>query len=151
MGDACEVTGELGRGTYFVPDRILDLASFHSGGAGMAGTAPDFLRFLEAIRAGGAPILKPATVELAARNHIGDLPREEKDAGWRFGLMSGVLADPAAAASPQSQDTLQWGGLYGHSWFIDRARDLSVVAFTNTAVEGCLGAFPKEIARAACG
>ena len=150
MGDACEVTGELGRGTYFVPGRIFDAASFHSGGAGMVGTAPDFLAFLEAIRAGGEPILKPETVELAARNHIGDLPREEKDAGWRFGLMSAVLADPAAAQSPQSPGTLQWGGIYGHSWFIDRARDLSVVAFTNTAVEGCLGAFPKEIVRAAC-
>jgi CubicO group peptidase (beta-lactamase class C family) len=150
MGDACEVTGELGRGTYFVPGRIFDAASFHSGGAGMVGTAPDFLAFLEAIRAGGGPILKPETVELAARNHIGDLPREEKDAGWRFGLMSAVLADPAAAQSPQSPGTLQWGGIYGHSWFIDRARDLSVVAFTNTAVEGCLGAFPKEIVRAAC-
>lgn len=151
IGDAYEVAGELGRGTYFVPDRIFDPASFHSGGAGMAGTAPDFLRFLEAIRTGGGPILKPETVELAARNHIGDLPREEKDAGFRFGLISGVLADPAAAGSPQSPGTLQWGGIYGHSWFVDRAAGLSVAAFTNTAVEGCLGMFPKEIVRAVYG
>jgi CubicO group peptidase (beta-lactamase class C family) len=151
MGAACEVVGELGRGTFFVPDRIFDPASFHSGGAGMAGSAPDFMRFLEAIRTGGAPILKPETVDLAARNHIGDLAREEKDAGWRFGLISAVLADPAAAQTPQSPGTLQWGGIYGHSWFIDRARKLSVVAFTNTAVEGCLGEFPKEIVRAVCG
>jgi len=151
MGEAYEVAGELGRGTYFVPDRIFDPASFHSGGAGMVGTAPDFMRFLEAIRAGGAPILKTETMELAARNHIGDLPREEKDAGWRFGLISAVLADPAAADTPQSPGTLQWGGIYGHSWFVDRARDLSVVAFTNTAVEGCLGEFPKEIVRAVYG
>ena len=151
IGDAYEVKGELGRGTYFVPDRIFDTASFHSGGAGMVGTAPDFMRFLEAIRTGGAPILKTETVELAAQNHIGDLPREEKDAGWRFGLISAVLADPAAAQTPQSPGTLQWGGIYGHSWFVDRAQNLSVAAFTNTAVEGCLGTFPKEIVRAVYG
>jgi CubicO group peptidase (beta-lactamase class C family) len=115
----------------------------------MAGTAPDFMRFLEAIRTGGAPILKPQTVAEASRNQIGDLAREEKDAGFRFGLMSAVLADPAAAQSPQSAGSLEWGGIYGHYWFVDRAAGLSVVSFTNTAVEGCLGQFPKEVRRAA--
>jgi CubicO group peptidase (beta-lactamase class C family) len=62
-----------------------------------------------------------------------------------------VLADPAAAQTPQSPGTLQWGGIYGHSWFVDRAQNLSVAAFTNTAVEGCLGTFPKEIVRAVYG
>jgi CubicO group peptidase (beta-lactamase class C family) len=43
---------------------------------------------------------------------------------------------------------VSWGGLYGHSWFIDFARGLTVVAMTNTAVEGCLGEYPGAIARA---
>lgn len=151
MGEVCIIADERSRGTRFVPDRIFDERSFQSGGAGMAGTAPDFLRFLEAIRAGGTPILKPETVDLAAQNHIGDLPRETKDAGWRFGLLSGVLDDPRAAQSPQPPGTLQWGGIYGHSWFIDRAAGLSVAAFTNTAIEGCVGGFPKEVVRAVYG
>ena len=151
MGDICEIAGELGRGTRFAPARIFNTASFHSGGGGMVGTAPDFLRFLEAIRSGGTPILKPETVALAGQNHIGNLPREEKDAGWRFGLMSAVLADPVAAKTKQSVGTLQWGGIYGHSWFVDRAASLSVVAFTNTAIEGCRGAFPTEIRDAVYG
>jgi CubicO group peptidase (beta-lactamase class C family) len=65
--------------------------------------------------------------------------------------MSAVLADPAAAQSPQSVGTLEWGGIYGHNWFMDRAAGLSVVSFTNTAVEGCLGKFPKEVRQAVYG
>ncbi len=98
MGDPHTVAD----GTVFSPSRILDETSFQSGGAGMAGTAGDFLTFLEAIRTGGGPILKPETVAAASRNQIGDLPREEKDAGWRFGYISGVLADPKAARTAQS-------------------------------------------------
>ena len=45
------------------PSRAFDPASYRSGGGGMVGTAHDVLRFLEAIRAGGAPILDRATVE----------------------------------------------------------------------------------------
>lgn len=150
MGEECIIADERSRGTRFVPGRIFDERSFQSGGAGMAGTAPDFLRFLEAIRTGG-PILKPETVALAAQNHIGDLPREAKDAGWRFGFLSGVLDDPGTAQTPQSRGTLKWGGIYGHSWFIDRTAGLSVAAFTNTAIEGCVGDFPKEIVRAVYG
>jgi CubicO group peptidase (beta-lactamase class C family) len=121
----------------FSPARNLDDSSYHSGGAGMVGTAPDFMRFVEALRIGGGPILKPETFAVAARNQIGDLPRTgPRDAGWRFGLLSAVLADPAAAMSPQSAGTLMWGGIYGHNWFADRKAGLSVTTFTNTAVFG---------------
>ena len=137
-----------GAGTTFAPSRILDPSSFQLGGAGMAGTAGDFLVFLEALRQGGGPILKPETVALASRNHIADFPVEERDAGWRFGLLSGILDDPVAARSPQTRGTLQWGGAYGHNWFIDQARALSVLTFSNTAFEGCNGAFRDEIRNA---
>jgi CubicO group peptidase (beta-lactamase class C family) len=140
-----------GAGTTFAPSRILDPSSFQSGGAGMAGTAGDFLVFLEALRKEGGPILKPETIALASRNQIGDFAMEERDAGWRFGLLSAILADPTAARSPQTRGTLQWGGAYGHNWFIDQARELSVVAFSNTAFEGCNGAFRDEIRDAVYG
>ena len=121
----------------FSPVRVFDETSYHSGGAGMVGTAEDFVLFAEAIRTGGGGILKPGTVEVAARNQIGDLPRTgPRDAGWRFGLLSAVLDDPVAAQTPQSVGTLQWGGVYGHGWFVDRPAGLSVAIFTNTAVYG---------------
>jgi hypothetical protein len=46
-----------------------------------------------------------------------------------------------------SQDS----GVYGHSWFVDPAKALSVVAFTNTACEGMNGAFVGEIQNAVYG
>lgn len=129
----------------FSPARNLDESSYHSGGAGMVGTAPDFIRLLEAFRTGGGSILKPETMEMASRNQIGDLPRTgPRDAGWRFGFVSSILADPVAAATPQSVGTLQWGGVYGHQWFVDKAAGLSVVIFTNTAVQGLM-AFPPTV------
>ena len=151
IGEAYEVQGELGRGTYFVPARCFNAASFHSGGAGMVGTAGDFMKLMEAFRAGGAPILKPETMAEATRNQIGDLPREAKDIGWRFGLLSAILADPAAANMPMAEGTLEWGGIYGHGWAVDRTNGFSILSFTNTAVEGCLGAFPKDVRRAVYG
>ncbi len=50
------------------PSRILNPASFASGGSGMAGTAADVTTFLEAMRLGGGPILRPATVADMRRN-----------------------------------------------------------------------------------
>ncbi len=128
----------------FSPARAFDATSFQSGGGGMVGTAGDFMTFLEALRSGGSGILAPETVELACRNQVDDL-REHEEPGWGFGLLSGVLTDSARAGSPAQQGTLSWGGVYGHSWFQDPVAGLSVVGLTNTAVEGCTGAFPAAI------
>lgn len=49
------------------------------------------------------------------------------------------------AGTPQAKGTIQWSGAYGHSWFVDPAHELTVVALTNTAFEGMSGAFPREI------
>jgi CubicO group peptidase (beta-lactamase class C family) len=134
----------------FAPGAIFHPGSYASGGAGMAGTAGDFLLFLEAIRSGGAPILGSGTVAEMMRDHVGP-EAEALGPGWGFGYGWAVLADEAAACSPQSPGTIQWGGVYGHSWFVDPARALSVVAFTNTALEGDTGAFPGEIRDAVYG
>lgn len=131
-------------GIHFDPSRALDATAFPSGGAGMVGSAGDFLRLLETLRAGGAPLLPQALVNEMGRNHTGlwgpaDAP------GYGFGLGFSVLHDPAAAASPESAGTWRWGGAYGHTWFVDRARELSVVAFTNTLYEGMSGRFVADL------
>ncbi|HEF5874282.1 TPA: beta-lactamase family protein [Burkholderia cenocepacia] len=137
----------MGLEAIFAPSRILDLASYPSGGAGMAGTAGDVLRFLEVIRTGGVPILKPETVETMAKDQVGP-DAKTQGPGWGFGYGWAVLTDPAPTGTPQAAGTLQWGGAYGHSWFIDRENGLSVVALTNTAFEGMAGAFPTDVRNA---
>ncbi len=143
MRDVHPYTDADGGVTIFAPARLFNPKAFQSGGAGMASTITDMMIFFDALRDGGGPILQPQSVENAMSNHIGDLKRD--DAGQRFGLFGAVLADPVAAASPQSMGTVSWGGIYGNTWFIDPARGLTVVALTNTAPEGCLGQFPNLV------
>ncbi|MBV7519064.1 beta-lactamase family protein [Ensifer sp. ENS12] len=128
----------------FMPSRITNEASFHSGGAGMAGTAPDMARFLETIRMGGAPVLKKTTVDEMLRDHVGT-QAETQGPGWGFGFGWAVLADQRHAETPQSQGTIQWGGVYGHYWFVDPVRRLTLVSLTNTTWEGMCGAFPFAV------
>ncbi|MBC9245276.1 beta-lactamase family protein [Paracoccus sp. 11-3] len=124
--------------------RALNPRSYPSGGAGMIGTASEILRFLEVIRQGGGPILKPETVTTMMADQVGP-QSQTQGPGWGFGYGWAVLVDPRAAHTPQSVGTVQWGGAYGHSWFIDPVQNLTVVALTNTAFEGMGGKFVFDI------
>ena len=84
------------------------------------------------------------------RDHLGP-QAETRGPGWGFGYGWAVLDDPAAAATPQSKGTFQWGGVYGHSWFVDPAQALTVVALTNTAIEGMAGPFVSQMCDAIYG
>ncbi|PZM16931.1 serine hydrolase domain-containing protein [Rhizobium tubonense] len=128
----------------FAPSRIFDPNSYQSGGAGMAGTADDVLVVLEAIRKGGAPLLSEdsvnvMTVDQAGGTHQAFLP------GVGFGFGWSVIVDPEAALVPFSKGTFKWGGAYGHSWFVDPVQKLTVVALTNTALEGMWGQFTIDL------
>ena len=115
----------------------------------MVGTATDFLRFLETMRKGGAPILSPAGYEKLATNALGPLPMDRPGVGFSLGWS--LVLDPALAETPASAGSWRWGGVYGHDWLVDPARRLTIVSFSNTAVEGCIGDYPKAIARAVYG
>ncbi|MFT3974892.1 MAG: serine hydrolase domain-containing protein [Amaricoccus sp.] len=149
-GIAVAQRGLEGLAAIFAPSRIFDARSYPSGGAGMAGTAKDILRFLEAIRAGGAPILTAGTVESMVKDQVG-AQAETQGPGWGFGYGWAVLDDPLPTGTPQAAGTLQWGGAYGHYWFMDRQNGISVVALTNTAFEGIGGAFPIDVRNAVYG
>lgn len=137
-------------GIAYSPSRIFDPQAFPSGGAGMAGTAQDLLRLLEALRQSrGAFLPNEWVAEMAQDQTKGrELPNAP---GFGFGLGFSVLRDPALAASPESAGTWRWGGAYGHSWFVDRALGLSVVAFTNTLYEGMSGRFVTDLRDAVYG
>jgi len=131
-------------GIPYSPARIFDPQAFPSGGAGMAGTAEDFLRLLEALRQGCGALLPNELIAEMARDQTGgrELPNAP---GFGFGLGFSVLRDRKLAISPESEGTWRWGGAYGHSWFVDRAQGLSVVAFTNTLYEGMSGRFVADL------
>lgn len=126
----------------FDPTRAFDPNSYPSGGCGMNGTGDDFLRFLEVLRTGGCPILKEESVRTITSNQSNG---KGSQPGMAFGFGLGVVTDPQTAQTPQAPGTFVWGGVYGHSWFVDPASELTVVILTNTAVEGLFGRFPYQI------
>ncbi|WP_424932529.1 serine hydrolase domain-containing protein [Amaricoccus macauensis] len=147
MGDN-EVLPLLEGAVRFAPARIFDPASFPSGGAGMAGTAPDIMAFLEAIRTGGAPILSRETVAAMMANHA-PLDPKTLGPGTGFGYGWSIVLDPDAAEKPHNPGTLAWGGVYGHDWFIDPMAEMTCIALTNTAYEGMQGQFVTDLHKAA--
>ncbi|MBE1444400.1 serine hydrolase domain-containing protein [Paenibacillus sp. OAS669] len=131
-------------GFLLSPNRFTDKTAYPSGGAGMIGSAGDFLKLLEALRQGGDPILPKALVTEMTTNQIGNLVMPYWP-GRGFGLGFTLLKDPALANTPESPGTWRMGGTYGHSWFVDPSEELIVVAFTNTALEGMSGRFTTEL------
>ena len=121
---------------------------FFSGGGGLRSTARDYLRFLRAIlRDGeldGTRVLSEASVDLMARNHIGDLEAADSvvslapelsndfdfmpDSVDKFGLGFLINTDPVPAG--RSAGSLAWAGLYNSYFWIDRENDVCGVLIT---------------------
>ena len=70
---------------------------------------------------------------------------------WGFGYGAIVLKDKTLAKSPQTAGTWTFNSALGQSFFVDPERKLTVVAYTNTALEGGFGAFPVQIRDAVYG
>jgi CubicO group peptidase (beta-lactamase class C family) len=137
-------------GFSLAPGRARDAHAYPSGGAGMLGSAPDFMRLLETLRLGGAPLLPPDLARQMGSSQTAALELPFWP-GRGFGLGFTVLNDRQLAATPESVGSWRMGGTYGHAWFVDPARELSVVAFTNTALEGMAGPFVMELCQAVYG
>lgn len=146
MADPQKVLNDRGETLVFSPSRIFSETAFQSGGAGMAGTPEDIMRFLEAMRLGGGGVVRPETLARAFANQIGDLERDAP--GQRFGYLGAIVDDPARASVPSGKGTVNWGGVYGHSWLVDPANGITIVSMSNTALEGCTGQYPKDLIKA---
>jgi len=137
----------------YSPRKAVEANAFPSGGAGMVGTINDYYRLLEALRTGGASVLKPATARLIAVNQIGDFPvnANPNPEAWGWSLGLSILKDPVAAKTPQSVGTWAWIGAYGHSYFVDPKEKLTVICLTDTAIAGMTGEFPTALVNAVYG
>lgn len=115
---------------------------------GLFSTAGDYVRFMRAILRGGeldgVRILDAATVDLMARNQIGDLevavsfrsaaPALSNDVDFmpgtknKFGL--GFLINTESIPGGRSAGSLSWAGLYNAYYWIDRENDVCGVLIT---------------------
>jgi CubicO group peptidase (beta-lactamase class C family) len=91
MGEAFTVPFAELSGIRFAPGRAFDAGSFPSGGAGMVGTAGEFLTFLEAIRTGGGGIVSAETARGMMSNQTSDLAIVTNGPGFGFGFGGAVL------------------------------------------------------------
>ncbi len=131
--------------TLFSVPRIFETRAPQSGGAGMAGTAGDVMRLLEALR---SDFLSAPLRDAAFANQIGTLPRPVGDAGKRFNFLGALVVDPVLAGTAMPAGATDWGGAWGHNWVVDPPSQTTIVCCTNTTFEGCNGPFREEIARA---
>lgn len=135
-------------GVTFAPTRVHDAGSFPSCGAGLTGSVGDVMAVFRSLIGHGTPILKPDTV---ARMMQPQIPRDVltiRGPGFSFGYGWAIVTEPALAAVPDPAGMLKWGGVYGHSWFIDPAAERISLLLTNTAYEGMQGILPAEIVSA---
>jgi CubicO group peptidase (beta-lactamase class C family) len=121
--------------------------TFFSGGGGLFSTAPDYLRFVRALMAGGQldkqRILSAESVGLMGRNQIGEMAirplpslipqfatnnAELPGALDKFGL--GFALNSKPGGSPRGLNTMTWAGIFNTFFWIDRDKQVSAVFFT---------------------
>lgn len=145
---ACDVLELEGGHARVSSARAFDADQYPSAGAGMLGTADDYLRLLECLRLGGSPLLSRASTALLLGNAIGNAVMKGRGAGWKFGLGPAVLTSPAAAGHRQGPGAWTWCGLYGSHYWVDPRAEMTLVVLTNTAVAGAWGALADGVVEA---
>ncbi|MEW4447391.1 serine hydrolase domain-containing protein [Qipengyuania sp. JC766] len=124
--------------------RLMEKATFHSGGGGLISTLADYDRFCTMLvnrgaHAGGQ-IVSPKTLDLMTANHLpggADLAQmsqslfsEASNAGTGFGLGFAVVTDPARTLIPASKGEFYWGGAYSTAFFVDPVERITCVFMT---------------------
>src|SRR5215204_4773486 len=125
---------------------------FFMGGGGLYGTARDYLAFLQMLMNGGkfneVQVLRPETVALMSKNHIGDLnvgilkttaPDASRDVDlpgmfpgqdlkWGLSFLINNKQGPAG----RSAGSLSWAGLANTYFWLDPARRVAGVILTQS-------------------
>ncbi|MFH0871919.1 MAG: serine hydrolase domain-containing protein [bacterium] len=108
--------------------------TYFSGGAGLASTAADYVRFLQMLLNGGelegVRLLGRETVALMTRNHIGDLEVFLRDPDYKFGLGFAVLTDPERSGRIESKGEYNWSGYFYTRFWVDPKEDLIGIILT---------------------
>ena len=100
--------------------------SYFKGGAGLIGTASDYLKFCQMLVNGGEyqgkRYLSKKTVEFMLSNHTVGMtgsPFPTTGPGYAMGLGFGVRLDDGMGWAPGSKGDAMWAGAWGTSFWID--------------------------------
>lgn len=107
--------------------------TYFSGGAGLVSTVQDYAKICQFIlnsgEFNGKRLLSRSTVDLMARNQIGDSfvwDRQDK-----FGLGLQIITPESHYGDNSTPGSLTWGGMYCSEYTIDPKEDLILLVFTN--------------------
>ena len=104
--------------------------TYFSGGSGLMGTAQDYQVFLQTVLNGGTfgntRVFGEQTAEWMLEHQIADLRLE--DDGFSYGFR--VTLPDGNTSNMREPGRLQWGGLFQTHFWIDPARNSSVVLMT---------------------
>jgi CubicO group peptidase (beta-lactamase class C family) len=130
---------------YYAPGRVTNRKAYASGGAGIVGTPREYLKFLEAIRKSGAPILSEASVKAMTHDAVPSFEINTFGDGIGLGLGFGMVRDAALANTPRNTGSFFWAGAYGGEMFVDPSQGISAMLFCNTVITEYLNFAPKMI------
>ena len=104
---------------------------YFSGGAGLASTASDYVRFAQMLLNGGeldgVRLLGSKTVEAMTVSHTEDIPGPEGGPGSGFGLGFRVVTNLAEMQQIGSEGMYGWSGIYGTNFWIDPKEKLVAI------------------------
>lgn len=109
-----------------------------AGGAGSAGTAADYVRFLQTMLNGGQldglRILSRATVAYMTSDHLDTIKPAipTLQPGYGFGLGFAIRKGTGVANVPGSAGEYNWGGAAGTGFWVDPKEQMAVVIMTQT-------------------
>jgi CubicO group peptidase (beta-lactamase class C family) len=107
---------------------------FLGGGGGLVTSLADFTVLVRTLLRGGAPLLRPETMELVTRNQLPagmwiHFPGQPVQVGRGHSLAAAVvMAQTPGIALAKGQ--VYWGGLAGTKWFFSPREDLGAVLMT---------------------
>ncbi len=113
--------------------------TYLKGGAGMVGTAGDYMKFLQMVATGGEYAgrrdLSKKTVEFMLSDHtpgMGGTTIASTGPGYAFGLGFAVRAHDGFAWTPGSKGDAMWAGAWGTSFWIDPKEKLVGILMTQS-------------------
>lgn len=107
---------------------------FLGGGGGLVTSLADYTALVRALLQGGAPLLRPATMELLTRNQLPEgmwiqMTGQPVQAGRGHSLAAAVVVQETPGVA-LAEGQVDWGGLAGTKWFFSPREDLAAVLMT---------------------
>ncbi|MGA2531249.1 MAG: serine hydrolase domain-containing protein [Acidimicrobiales bacterium] len=107
--------------------------AFGDGAAGLVSTVDDLLAFARMLARGGDPVLAGDDVREMTRDQLSAEQRKRAGGGF-LGARSWGFCQAVVTAGPRA-GAFGWDGGLGTSWFVDPARDLTVIVLTQRLFE----------------